>query len=104
MSFAVKNLSTLTLPEWFKILGRLDLAPCMIPWDIKNRWNSTYDMLQFSIEYHVAIYELASNCKFELWKYEMSKEEWVIAAQLCKVLKVCVNVFVLFGLTHLIFS
>ena len=98
MSFAVKNSSTLALPEWFKILDRLNLSPRMIPRDVKNRWNSTYDMLRFSVEYRVAIDELASNRRFGLRKYEMSKEEWVVAAQLCKVLKVCVHIFVLFGL------
>jgi hypothetical protein len=86
----VKNSSTLALPEWFKILDRLDLSPRMIPRDVKTRWNSTYDMLKFSIEYRLAIDEITSNRRIGLRKYEMSKDEWVIAAQLCRVLGVCV--------------
>ncbi|KIL54666.1 hypothetical protein M378DRAFT_18675 [Amanita muscaria Koide BX008] len=88
ISFAVKNSSTLALPEWFKILDRLNISQRMIPRDVKTRWNSTYDMLKFAVEYRTAIDELTANRKFELREYEMNQEEWVLAAQLCKVLKV----------------
>jgi hypothetical protein len=50
----------------FQILDRLNFSSRMIPQDVKNRWNSTYDMLKFSVEYHVAIDELTSNRKFGL--------------------------------------
>ncbi|KAG6805630.1 hypothetical protein H0H92_014680 [Tricholoma furcatifolium] len=45
ISFAVKNSSTLILPEWYKVLERLNLSARMLPRDVRTRWNSTYEML-----------------------------------------------------------
>ncbi|KAJ3566510.1 hypothetical protein NP233_g6964 [Leucocoprinus birnbaumii] len=70
LSFAVKNSSMLALPEWFRILERLDLRSRMIPCDI------------------TAINELTDNRKLELCAYELSNWEWKIAQQLCNILKV----------------
>ena len=88
ISFAVKNSSTLINPEWFKILDRLDLSQRMIPRDVRTRWNSTYDMLKFTVDHRTAIDELTANQTFELREYELNRDEWVLTAQLCKVLKV----------------
>ncbi|KAG6862659.1 hypothetical protein C0991_010989, partial [Blastosporella zonata] len=83
-----KNSSTLLLPEWFKILENHDLASRMLPHDVKTQWNSTYDMLTIAVQYRTAIDELTANRTFQLRKYELSKKEWIMAAQLSKVLKV----------------
>jgi len=80
----------LALPEWYNILDRLKLTHHMIPHDVKTRWNSTYDMLDVAVRYCTAIDELTANRKFALQDYEMSMEDWKIAAQLCKVLLVSV--------------
>ena len=60
-----------------------------MPRDVATRWNSTYDMLVFAIEYHKALDVITSERDMELRLYEMSKEEWKIATKLCEVLKVC---------------
>lgn len=91
ISFAVKNSSTLALPEWNEILRRKNLAPRMIPRDVKTRWNSTYDMLDIALQYRAAIDDLTANRKFSLRDYEMNPEDWKIAAQLCKVLQVSIK-------------
>ncbi|KAG6884178.1 hypothetical protein C0992_006820 [Termitomyces sp. T32_za158] len=54
-------------------------------------------MLKFTVEYRAAIDELTANCKFSLRKFELSKEEWIIAAQLTKVLKVFKDATLLFS-------
>ncbi|KAJ3574247.1 hypothetical protein NP233_g1903 [Leucocoprinus birnbaumii] len=87
LSFAVKNSSTLALPEWFRILEQLNLPSRMIPRDVSTRWNSTYDMLKFVVDYRAAIDELTDNRKLALRAYELSNREWKIAQQLCDVFK-----------------
>jgi hypothetical protein len=78
----------LILPEWFKLLERLKLDGRMMPRDVSTRWNSTYDMLTFAIEYRDAIDTLSGDREFKLRQYEMTPAEWRIATQLRDVLKV----------------
>ncbi|KAG6824373.1 hypothetical protein H0H92_007073, partial [Tricholoma furcatifolium] len=87
LSFAIKNSSTLLLPEWFKILERMNLSAQMLPRDVKTHWNSTYDMLKAALQYRTAVDELTGNRKHDLRKYELEEEEWVLAAQLTTVLE-----------------
>ena len=50
-AFAIKHSSTIILPQWFATLEDFGLSPRMMPRDVSTRWNSTYDMLEFAIEY-----------------------------------------------------
>ena len=60
----------------------------IIPRDVTTRWNSTYDMLNFALEYRKAIDVLTGDRQNQLRNYELSEREWTIAKQLCDVLKV----------------
>jgi hypothetical protein len=40
----------LILPKWFEILNDLVLESNMMPRDVRTRWNSTFDMLNFAVE------------------------------------------------------
>ena len=60
----------------------------IIPRDVTTHWNSTYDMLNFALEYHKAIDVLTADRQNELQNYELSEREWTITKQLCDVLKV----------------
>jgi hypothetical protein len=53
-----------------------------------TRWNSTYNMLSFALEYRQAIDTLTADRRHELRAYELSEREWIIVSQLCDVLKV----------------
>ncbi|KAF8153395.1 hypothetical protein B0H34DRAFT_629342, partial [Crassisporium funariophilum] len=55
VSFAIKNSSTIALPQWYKVLESLSLKPRMMPRDVSTRWNSTFDMLEFALEYRAAL-------------------------------------------------
>ena len=104
LAFAIKNSSTLILPEWFAILERLELSARMMPRDVKTRWNSTYDMLIFAVEYQDALNTLCGDRELKLRAYEMSTAEWMIATQLCDILKVCPLIKILYTRSTLFYQ
>jgi hypothetical protein len=59
----------------------------MMPRDVLTRWNSTFDMLQFALDYRVPIDEFTSNRELNLRKYELQDEEWAVAETLQDTLK-----------------
>lgn len=67
----------------------------MMPRDVLTRWNSTFEMLNFAIEYRVAIDAITAERNMKLRKYELGKEEWKVAKELCEVLKVVTRPFTL---------
>lgn len=71
------------------ILGELGLIEQMMPCDVSTQWNSTYDMLQFAMDYQNAIIKITAEKEMKLQIYKMDKTKWEIAGQLSKVLKVC---------------
>ena len=86
---AIKNSSTIILPRWLAKLEELGLRVRMMPRDVATRWNSTFDMLEFAVDYRAAIDAITSNRDLNLRKYELEDDEWVIAANLQDTLKVC---------------
>ena len=84
----MKNSSTIILPRWFSTLDEYELKHRMMPRDVSTRWNSTYDMLIFSLQYRDALDHITGDRDMKLRLYEMDDDEWTIAKQLCAVLKV----------------
>jgi hypothetical protein len=78
----------LILPHWYEVLDELELDARMMPRDVSTRWNSTFDMLKFSIEYRRAIDAITAERTMKLRDYELGREEWKVAEELCEVLKV----------------
>jgi hypothetical protein len=76
------------LPNWKACLEDLELAIKIMPCDISTRWNLTYDMLCFAIQYHKAIEEIILDCKNDLQQFKLLEEEWEIAEELRDMLKV----------------
>jgi hypothetical protein len=60
----------------------------MMPRDVSTRWNSTYDMLRFAIKYRMALDTITAEQDMKLRDYELGREEWKVAQELCDVLKV----------------
>ena len=73
---------------WFQTLDKLKLDERKMPRDVTTRWNSTFDMLAFALQYRKAIDDIAGNKSTNLRQYELSDDEWRIAEQLCDTLKV----------------
>ena len=65
----------------------------MMPRDVRTRWNSTYDMLDFAVDHREAIDSITGNQKMKLRQYELSEEDWEIATKLRDVLKVGCSYF-----------
>jgi hypothetical protein len=80
----------------------------MMPRDVSTRWNSTYDMVEFAIEYRAALDIMTADRDMNLRKFELSKKEWGLVTELCEVLKVCFILFFivnrLIGSQHQIFK
>jgi hypothetical protein len=88
ISFKVINSSTIILPSWRRLLDELKMTNRIIPRDVTTRWNSTYDMLEFALEYRKAIDILTADRQNDLRDYELAEREWAIATQLRDILKV----------------
>ena len=103
IAFSIKNLTTIILPEWYSTLEELGLNARMMPRDVSMRWNSTFDMVDFAIDYQPAIDAITSNRDMKMRSLELDTPEWAIAKELRDTLKACVRVFHLSSSFHLIF-
>jgi len=63
---AIKNSSTIVLPQWFHTLEDLCLDQRVMPRDVCTRWNSTYDMLTFAYEYKDALNKITAMREMKL--------------------------------------
>ena len=63
----------------------------MMPRDVSTRWNSTYDMVEFAIEYRAALNIMTADRDMNLHKFELSKKEWGMVTDLSEVLQVCLS-------------
>lgn len=54
--------------------------------DVRTRWNSTFDMIQTSLELRLALDVLTANVE-NLRKFKISEEEWRLLEKVCGILK-----------------
>ena len=61
----------------------------MMPCDVSTHWNSTFNMLNFALDYHITINGITSNWDLNLCKYELEDDKWVVAERLHDTLEAC---------------
>jgi hypothetical protein len=88
LAFKTIHSTTKLLPAWYTILSTLKMKRRNIPRDVATRWNSTFDMLNFVLDYKIAIEQYTQERGLGLREYELSDEEWKLAVELRNVLKV----------------
>ena len=86
----MKNSTTLVLLKWYATLRELNLDARMMPRDVSTRWNSTFDMINFAVNYQEAIDSITDNRDMKMRKLELDATEWVIATELRDTLKACI--------------
>ena len=88
LSFAIIHSTTIALPAWRHICKDKQLKPNLIPRDVATRWNSTYDMLKFTLKYRDAIDGVTADKTLKLQKYELDNDDWKIIHDLVAVFEV----------------
>jgi hypothetical protein len=88
LSFKILHSTTKLLPAWHDHLRELKLRDRIMPRDVATRWNSTFDMLDFALEYRKALDAISGDRDMDLRQFELAEFEWKIAAQLRDALKV----------------
>jgi hypothetical protein len=88
LTYAIKNSSTIALPQWHRIVENLGLEPRILPRDTRTRWNATYEMLNVAYQYKKAINKITDMRDMKLRQYEIEGHEWKLVWQLRDLLKV----------------
>ena len=78
----------IVLLEWNSTLEKLELRLHMMPRDVSTHWNSTYNMLDFTLQYNVAIDLITGDRDMKMRDLELDAREWKLAGQLHDTLKV----------------
>ena len=87
LAFAIINSTTVALPAWHCLCKLHKLVSKLMPRDVVTWWNSTYDLLQFSLKYREAIDAITADKTLKFRKYELYDEDWAIVRDLTAVLQ-----------------
>ncbi|KIL55066.1 hypothetical protein M378DRAFT_57248, partial [Amanita muscaria Koide BX008] len=87
VAYAIKNSSTKLLPRWREICKENQMKVRVMPRDVTTRWNSTFEMLDFAIEYKRALDQITGERDCKLRDYELLRREWAIASELRDIFK-----------------
>ncbi|KIM56043.1 hypothetical protein SCLCIDRAFT_133576 [Scleroderma citrinum Foug A] len=87
LAFKIIHSSTVLLPAWDTAFREAGLAVRQIPRDVVTRWNSSFDMADFIIDYRVPVDLMTNKRSLGLAMYALEEHEWDMLEQLRDVLK-----------------
>jgi hypothetical protein len=93
LSFSIVRSTTIALPAWRSSCQEFGLKPRTFPRDVVTRWNSTFDMLSFALEYRRVIDSLTRDKNLTLGEFHLAREEWLIVEDLVAILQVTTVVY-----------
>ncbi|KAH7919571.1 hypothetical protein BV22DRAFT_1022769, partial [Leucogyrophana mollusca] len=73
IAFKIVHSTTLLLPAWEALLEELEMSVRLMPRDMATRWNSTFDMLDFALEYRGALDKITDRVKLGLGSFSMNE-------------------------------
>ncbi|KIM50294.1 hypothetical protein SCLCIDRAFT_34436 [Scleroderma citrinum Foug A] len=88
LAFKIIHLTTIVLPAWKETLETLGLEVHLMLHDVATHWNSSGNMVDFTINYQEGIEVLTQKKNLGLREFELSDEEWAVLRELCEVLKI----------------
>ena len=88
LSFSIIQSPTSALPAWRRRCKEFDLKSRIFPRDVVTRWNSTFDMLSFALEYRAVIDAMTADKNLKFRAFKLEDEEWLIVKDLVNVLRV----------------
>ncbi|KAJ8085640.1 hypothetical protein PM082_004458 [Marasmius tenuissimus] len=88
LAYKIIHSSTILLLAWKRHLCSLNLTPQLIPQDVKTRWNSTYDMLDFASNHRRAIKTFTQDADNNVCEFGMTMEEWELVEALMHILHI----------------
>ncbi|EJD48352.1 hATC-domain-containing protein [Auricularia subglabra TFB-10046 SS5] len=86
LSIKVLHSSTSLRPIWFAVVKELHLPPRSLPRDMDNRWNSTFLLVQFVLQYKLAV-DAFTKSKVVLKPFTLRQPDWTLLDQLSTLLK-----------------
>ena len=93
LSFAIVRSTTIALPAWCRHCEAHKIKPRVLPCDVVTRCNSTFDMLNFTVQYQAIIDAMTADKSLKLRKFELETEEWTIVEDLVMVLLVSICIY-----------
>ena len=82
-------MTTIPLPAGYHNSHELKLKEHLILHDVVSHWNSTYNMMNFTLKYRMEIDRVTGDKSLKLRRYELDNEDWVIIEHLVSMLEVC---------------
>jgi len=65
-SFAIVQSTTIALPAWHHHCEAHKIKSCVLSCDVVTHWNSTFDMLNFAVQYRAVIDAMTADKSLKL--------------------------------------
>ncbi|KAI6125605.1 hypothetical protein EDD16DRAFT_1474107, partial [Pisolithus croceorrhizus] len=88
LAFKIIHFTTILLPTWHATCKETRKKVKQIPHDVLTCWNSTFNMIDFILEYQEPVDAITDKQCLGLATYALDEHEWVMLGQLHDVLKI----------------